>query len=129
MFQICSHLEFRKMVRRSTPQQRIDDAAFPIRVKVFAPNKGYGGFGNLLNDMIYWLQDNLPRGDFGQYHGRSPGIRESTGFYFRTLEDAQRFLAAFPSLELADGVSSSSYTSPALPSGGAPRSFGAEPSG
>ncbi|MFD2134567.1 hypothetical protein ACFSLT_03805 [Novosphingobium resinovorum] len=85
-----------EMVRRSTPQQKIDDAAFPIRVKVFAPNRGYGGFGNLLNDMIYWLQDNLPGGDFAQYYGRSLGVRATTGFYLRSLEDAHRFLDAFP---------------------------------
>ncbi|GLK42743.1 hypothetical protein GCM10017612_06600 [Novosphingobium resinovorum] len=105
------------MVRRSTPQQKIDDAAFPIRVKVFAPNRGYGGFGNLLNDMIYWLQDNLPGGDFAQYYGRSLGVRATTGFYLRSLEDAHRFLDAFPPLELADDTTSSSYSSPVLPFG------------
>lgn len=118
------------MVRRSTPQHKIDDAAFPIRVKVYAPDRGYGGFGNLLNDMVFWLQDNLPKGDFAQYHGRSRGVRESTGFYFRTLEDARRFLDAFPALELADDTTSPSYTSPVLPFGRRTLpQFGSEPSG
>ena len=32
--------------------------------------------------------------------------------YFRTLEDAQACLAAFPEFELADGVDSVTYYSP-----------------
>ena len=41
------------MERRSPPQKRIDDHAFPVRVKVLVPERG---FENLLLDMRHWLE-------------------------------------------------------------------------
>ena len=102
------------MVRRSTLQGKIDDRAFPVRVKIAVPG---GGLGNVLNDMIYWLQDNLGPGNFAQHSAGSVGLRDAAGFYFRNLEDAQRFMGTFPTAELADGTMSPGYTSPALPHG------------
>ena len=40
------------MDRRSPPQKRTDDHAFPVRVKVLVPERG---FENLLLDMHHWL--------------------------------------------------------------------------
>jgi len=101
------------MVCRSTPQRTIDDRAFPIRLKIVVPR---GGLGNVLNEMIVWLQDNLPRGDFAQRSGGWVGTVDSAAFYFRSLDDAQRFRARFPALQLADGTVGS-YDSPAMPWG------------
>lgn len=39
----------------------------------------------------------------------SSGCRQATAYYFRTLADAQRFIDAFPGLELADGVDALGY--------------------
>lgn len=55
-----------------------------IRVKVFVPNRGYGRFGNLLNDMVKCGQ-NLPRGTFGQYYGRARACRRAAGSIFALL--------------------------------------------
>ena len=41
------------MDRRSTPQKPIDDRAFPVRVKVRVPERG---FENLLLAMHRWLE-------------------------------------------------------------------------
>jgi hypothetical protein len=100
------------MVRRSTPQKKIDDAAFPIRVKLTVP------IGGMRVDlMTYWLQDSLPRGDFALHSGDRFGIQDCAAFYFRNLTDARRFLDQFPHYELADGVVGGGYTSPAFPTG------------
>jgi hypothetical protein len=86
------------MVRRSVPAKKIDDVAFPIRVKVKVPARGFG----LRIDLYHaWLRDNLsPR----QWAHHSVG--GASGFYFRSLQTAERFLATFPELELADTVAS-----------------------
>jgi hypothetical protein len=102
------------MVRRSTPQKVIDERSFPVRLKIWVPENG---FGQDLSKMILWLQDNLPRGDFADHQGGLTGLRETLAFYFRNVTDAQRFLDAFPQAEIADGTTFASYRSPALPFG------------
>lgn len=89
------------MVRRSTPQRVVDDRAFPVRVKIVVPGLG---LGKLAVDTAYWLQENLPRGDFAFHSAAEIGPTAKTAFYFRRVEDAQRFLDQFPMLELADGT-------------------------
>ncbi len=105
------------MTRRSPRQRDIDDQAFPIRVKVAVPRSG---FGNELNCMYAWLRDQVGRGDWAQHPGRTLG-GEAMAFYFRRVADADRFLEAFPLLELADGTMSRAYTSPLFPFGRASR--------
>lgn len=105
MFRVCSV----SMSRRNPPQRTIDDRAFPVRVKVSLSAQA-DRFR--LNQMIYWLQDNMPRGDFAHHNAG-----DDVAYYFRTLEDAQTFLGAFPEAKLADGTVSPGYTSPALPFG------------
>jgi hypothetical protein len=66
--------------------------------------------------MAAWLQDNLLPSDFAQHPDSGSSFREAFAVYFRRVSDAQRFVNAFPGAELADGIISTSYTTPALPS-------------
>ena len=47
------------MDRRSPPQKRTDDHAFPVRVRILVPERG---FENLLLDMHRWLDASVGRG-------------------------------------------------------------------
>ncbi|MEN7536646.1 hypothetical protein [Aurantiacibacter flavus] len=99
---------FQKMARRSTQQSKLDDLAFPVRIKVAIPRHG---LGPLLDRMHQWLNLELEPGEFSS--GSSPGIGASTAaFHFRALEQARQFLTAFPEAELADGTLSPAFTSP-----------------
>ena len=108
------------MVKRSTPQREIDDRNFPVRVFVQIPEGGFGlTFGAGPRTINTWLDREIGRGDYAQHAGRgrvSQG-RESVAFYFRSPNDASRFLAAYPELDLADGTAMPGYTSPTFPSG------------
>jgi len=102
------------MVRRSIPAKKIDDAAFPIRVKVKVPTRGFG----LRIDLYYaWLRSNLTTHQWAHHP-----VGGASGFYFRSLQTAERFLATFPELELADTVVASypekSRTPASLPRSG-----------
>lgn len=101
------------MDRRSTPQKRLDERAFPVRVHVLVPGQG---FENLLLDMHRWVDVEIGRGSYAA-HGAGTGLAHATAWYFRTVEDAQAFVAAFPMLELADGTELPTYQSPYLPFG------------
>lgn len=73
-------------------------------------------------DGIYaWLDREVGRGEYAVHSGGRAGtdrdIRDRAAFYFRHPEAAARFLAAFPQLEIADGTSSSTYSSPTHPFG------------
>jgi hypothetical protein len=100
---------------RSTPQKRLDKRAFPVRVHVLVPGRG---FENLLLDMRGWLDANIGRGSYTA-HGAGVGLAHATAWYFRAVEDAQAFVAAFPMLELADGTELPTYQSPTCRSGAA----------
>ena len=101
------------MVRRSTPQKKKDDDAFPIRVKIVIPPFG---FGQTYDEIEFWLRSEIGRGNYARHAARSYP-KDASAFYFRSIEDARRFLAAFPALELRDGTIMTGYTSPALPFG------------
>jgi putative SOS response-associated peptidase YedK len=73
------------MDRRSPPQKRTDDLAFPVRVKVLVPERG---FENLLLDMHRWLDAEVGRGSYA-VHGAGAGLTQATAWYFRTVEEAQ----------------------------------------
>ena len=77
------------MDRRSPPQKRIDDHAFPVRVKVLVPERG---FENLLLDMHRWLDAEVGRGSYA-VHGAGTGLTDATAWYFRSVEEAQAFVA------------------------------------
>ena len=57
------------MERRSPPQKRIDDHAFPVRVKVLCRS---AEFENLLLDMHRWLDAAVGRGSYA-VHGAGAG--------------------------------------------------------
>ena len=101
------------MSRRTTPQRTIDDAAFPIRIKLRVPPTS---LGNILTDLLLWQSAEVGPGDFAQHPGATLG-GDAVAIYFRRIGDAARFLEAFPMLELADGTTSRAYTSPLFPSG------------
>jgi hypothetical protein len=71
-----------------------------------------------MDDMHSWCRDNLPPGDFANHGGASVAFTgQATAWYVRRVGDAAVFLAANPHVELADGTTSSVYTSPAFPHG------------
>ena len=87
------------MVRRSIPRRKLDERAFPIRVKVL--RKAVGPDWLRQDRAELWLRENIGVGEFARYGvvDKQPDVE---GFYFRTVEAAQRFLNAFPDCELAD---------------------------
>jgi len=91
------------MVRRSTPPGKLDERAFPVRVKLRNPIVGPDFIR--WTDAEVWLSEQLGAGEYA--HHAQPGFDCHTmAFYFRSLDAAQRFLDAFPAYELADGTSS-----------------------
>lgn len=101
------------MVKRTRSQFKTDDLAFPIRLKLAVPP---GGMRSLDVDTHAWLKENLA--PLAWAWGPAQGIgTAAAAYYFRDIEDARRFIAAFPQLALADGVASGHYTSPAMSAG------------
>ena len=96
------------MNRRSPPQAKTDDAAFPVRVLVLVPENGYG---TALDAMVTWLRSNIGVGEFAHHPGAS-ALAAASSFYFRCIADAVFFVAAHPEIVLADGTMSASYRSP-----------------
>lgn len=100
------------MVQRSPAQRKIDERAFPIRVLITVPARG---FGQSYDEMQAWLRNELGPCAYAIHAGQR--YPQSSAFYFRALDDARRFLDAFPRLELADGTRLASYSSPARAAG------------
>jgi putative SOS response-associated peptidase YedK len=97
------------MGRRTTPQKKTDDAAFPVRIRFAMPPRG---FGNRLDDLHIWLGKEIGSGQYAVHS--SPGIAmDALGVYVRDLACAQALLIAFPDLALADGIEKRTYSSPA----------------
>jgi len=103
------------MTRRSTPQHKIDEHAFPIRVKFVVPPDGLWRIGDRLRE---WLARELAPDQYAWHGGARSAGREATALYFRSIADAHRFVDAFPEFELADGTVLAGYTSPAQSVGG-----------
>lgn len=89
------------MTRRPNPARDLAEKTWPIRVCIRVPSLGFAGAGI---DPHRWLTKELGSQGYAM-HSAGRARSESTAVYFRTLEDAARFLAAFPSLELADDTS------------------------
>ena len=96
------------MNRRSVAQKIADDRALPIRVYVVVPWTGFSGAGI---DPHAWLIKDLGIGGFA-WHSAGRMSRDVLAIYFRTLADLQRFLDAFPTLQLGDDTGSPFYQSP-----------------
>lgn len=101
------------MSRRSTSQFKLDDLVYPIRLKFIVPQ---GGMRTIPGDRQAWLRDNLDHlaWAWGPAQGRGT---QAVAYYFRRLVDAQRFMDAFPVLQLADDVQSPVYHSPGKTAG------------
>lgn len=97
------------MVRRTTPQWKIDERTFPIRVKFAAPPLG---FGNRILDLYGWLDQEVGRGHYA-IHPTNAQAMDAIGVHLRDIELAKLLVAAFPDFELADGIDSLTYSSPA----------------
>ena len=95
------------MPRRSTPRKLQVDTAFPVRIKIRVPPHG---LGMVLDDCLRWLNVHVGAERFAQAATATLG-GSATAFYFLYLEDAQRFVDAFPALRLADGTLAASYRS------------------
>lgn len=95
------------MPRRSAPRKLIDDTAFPVRVKIRVPPNG---LGMLLDECLRWLNVNVGHQRYSHASTTSLG-GNATAFYFVEVNDALRFVDAFPMLELADGTQAPSYRS------------------
>lgn len=96
------------MSRRTTPQSKTDDLAFPVRLKIAVPAFGLGG------DLVRietWLREHIGAGNFAQASAAAIG-GSAHAIYFKEPTDAVRFREAFPCLDLADGTISPAYTSP-----------------
>lgn len=96
------------MVRRSTPQKKLDEAAFPVRVRFAVPDRG---FGLRLDDLMRWLNAEIGPGHFA-LHSSPARAMDAIGVYLRSADCAQAVVGAFPDFVLADGVDSVSYSSP-----------------
>lgn len=72
---------------------------FPVRIRVRMPRPTPK---RLASDIPFWLLTQCGRDGFASYHmDTEAGAFEM--FYFRQLDLAQAFLAAFPELKLAQG--------------------------
>lgn len=87
------------MVRRSTPRFRLDDRAFPIRVLV--KNDLGDTLALRFTDAAAWLNENIGRGEWAM-HGQGNLGLHAMGFYFLSIEAAERFFLAHPRFELLD---------------------------
>lgn len=102
------------MTRRSTPQAKIDDSAFPVRLLICVPEMGLGSRSDALHE---WLATRIGRGNYAWHAGGRGGTRDRIALYFREPDSASACLTAFPDLELADGTCLPGYSSPFLPFG------------
>jgi len=95
------------MAKRGEPKYKVDDRAYPVRVKVAVPATGMQGLGARIEA---WLDEALGVAGWSSGPAQSNACVQSVAYYFRQLADAQRCLAAFPELELADGVDRLGYS-------------------
>ena len=91
------------MVRRTQSQHKSDDQAYPVRVKLVVPFEDRNRWWGLQNRLHAWLKALGPH-RYAIHSGGMSQWRQAMALYFRNLEDAQACVAAFPELELADGV-------------------------
>jgi hypothetical protein len=89
------------MSRRSQSRFKIDDKAYPVRVKVIVPD---GGMQLISGRVSAWLTAELDKLAWSWGPAPATGCGQVTAYHFRRLEDAQRFTTAFPELVLADDV-------------------------
>ena len=99
------------MARRTRPQAKTDDLAFPIRVKFRVPRDG---LGRLSETTRSWLREHVGTGRFA-VHNTDAIASDAVGVYFVTLGEAQEFVAAFPEMQIADGTRCKGLPTPTIP--------------
>ena len=82
------------MVKRTHAQAITDDLAFPVRVKLAVPPHGLGTASQRIDT---WLKSELSPGRYAWHAAQSIGTA-ATAIYFRTADDAPRFVAQFSDL-------------------------------
>lgn len=80
---------------------KVDDLAYPIRVKFVVPE---GGMQELSGRIQARLAAEFAPSAWSWIPAYSTACLQSTSYRFRSLAVAQRLVAAFPELQLADGV-------------------------
>ena len=98
------------MARRSTPQKQLDEAAFPVRIRIRVPGEGMGA---LSLQASAWLMDEVGRTEHAWHASRAGDGGDAAEVHFRDLTAAGAFLAAFPGIELADATETIVHSSPA----------------
>ena len=99
------------MPHRSISRRALDDAAFPVRLKLRVPATG---LGSTLLEILRWLRREVGDGSFA-HHEVEALEDEALAIHFQRLEAATAFMAAFPKLELADGTATRSYKKQRVP--------------
>lgn len=107
------------MAGKVHPQKKKDDRSFPVRLFIYLPREG---FGKDWNDLYPWLDEHIGRPNYAHWPASDViDTREVLAWYFCSISDAAAFLERFPKLELADGTTSPTYSSPYLPFGRKPK--------
>lgn len=86
-------------MRRTTPAAKSDDSKFPVRLKFDVPPTGLGAETDRAQD---WLLANVGSGRFAVHNAPSLGS-DAMAVHLLNVEDAMRFVAAHPNLELGGG--------------------------
>ena len=97
------------MPQRSTPQAKIDEQAFPVRVRSVNPDFG---LGRTLDQMYAWLNERVGRESYAIHGGSRGPTGDRIAIYFRHPAPALAFVEAFPMLEIADGTILPGYSTP-----------------
>ena len=105
------------MSRRSTPQKDTDLRAFPVQVYLEGLELGFQLALPPGKDPDRWIREIVGLGNMELYGARSPYFGEGYVLLSRTLEDATKFLAAFPEFKISDGTMSPMYNSPHVSQG------------
>ena len=85
------------MTRRSTPQRRIDDEAFPVRVKLLVPE---GGFERQFDDLYRWLDQEVGRGEYAFHAATALGLFAAIPaviFYNKLNQDTETLIGGYES--------------------------------
>lgn len=105
------------MSRRSIPQAKIDEAAWPVRIRIVVPGLG---LGRQLDKIYAWLDQHVGRSEYAMHPDGGIvmcGERlDRLAIYLRHPGDAAALMDAIP-LSLADGTMAETYSSPSLPFG------------
>ena len=101
------------MSRRSSPQSKLDEAAFPIRLKVQVPLEGFGG---KINEMYEWLDTHVGAGLYATHGGGRNVTGDIWHVYFCDADLAHRFIQE-QDVELADGTLCKTYRNSTFPFG------------